>query len=107
MCGASRDAGSNLPGRESPPLKDPSQFRLVGKEGAVKKLDVPAKTNGAAQFTIDIREPDRLTVVVARPTRFNAKIASVDDIDARKSPGVIDVNPCPSGVAVCAPGCCP
>jgi isoquinoline 1-oxidoreductase subunit beta len=105
--GAFTEAASKLPVPENPPLKDPSQFRLIGKEGAVKKLDVPAKTNGAAQFTIDIREPDMLTVVVARPTRFNAKIASVDDIDARKIPGVIDVKTLPSGVAVYATGMWP
>src|SRR5260221_113998 len=105
--GAFTEAASKLPVPENPPLKDPSQFRLIGKEGAVKKLDVPAKTNGAAQFAIDTREPDMLTVVVARPTRFNAKIASVDDMDARTIPGVMDVKTLPSGVAVYATGMWP
>jgi isoquinoline 1-oxidoreductase beta subunit len=49
------------------PLKDPSAFRLIGREGAVRRLDSAIKANGSAQFTIDIREPGMLTVLVARP----------------------------------------
>ena len=101
------EAASKLPVPDSAPLKDPSQFKLIGREGAVKKLDVPAKTTGAAQFTIDIREPDMLTVVIAHPTRFNAKAASVDDSEARRIPGVVDVKTLPSGVAVYANGMWP
>src|SRR5262245_42096156 len=63
-------------------LKDPSKFRLIGREGAVKKLDAPAKSNGTAQFTIDIREPGMLTVVIAHPPHFGSKVASVDDTQA-------------------------
>ena len=61
--------------RRMSPLKDPADFKLIGRDGAVNKLDTPAKTNGTAQFTIDIREPDMLTVVVAHPRRFGAKVA--------------------------------
>ncbi len=96
------EAASKLPVPENVALKDASQFRLIGKEGTVKKLDVPAKTNGTAQFAIDIREPDMLTVVVARPTRFNAKAVSVDDSETRKIAGVVDVKMLPAGIAVYA-----
>jgi isoquinoline 1-oxidoreductase subunit beta len=96
------EAAAKLPVPENPPLKDPSKFRLIGREGAIKKLDVPAKTNGTAQFTIDIREPGMLTVVVAHPPRFGGKVASVDADQARAVPGVVDVKQIPSGVAVYA-----
>ena len=89
------------------PLKDPAQFRLIGREGAVKKLDSAAKTNGTAQFTIDIREPGMLTVVVARPPRFGGKVARFDAGEARAVPGVVDVKEIPSGVAVYADGMWP
>jgi isoquinoline 1-oxidoreductase beta subunit len=95
-------AAAKLPVPQDPPLKDPSEFRLIGREGAVKKLDVPAKTNGTAQFTIDIREPGMLTVVVARSPRFGSTVASVDATQARAVPGVVDVKQVPSGVAVYA-----
>jgi isoquinoline 1-oxidoreductase beta subunit len=96
------EAAAKLPVPEVPPFKDPSKFRLIGREGAVKKLDAPAKSNGTAQFTIDIREPGMLTVVVAHPPRFGSKVASVDATKARAVPGVGDVKQIPSGVAVYA-----
>ncbi|MBT2300457.1 xanthine dehydrogenase family protein molybdopterin-binding subunit [Variovorax paradoxus] len=83
-------------------LKDPSEFRLIGREGAVRKLDVPAKTNGTAQFTIDIHEPNMLTVVVAHPPLFGAKVASFDAIEALAVKGVVEVKQVPTGVAVYA-----
>ena len=82
-------------------LKDPSEFRLIGREGAVRKLDVPAKTNGKAQFTIDIHEPRMLTVVVAHPPLFGAKVASFDAIEALAIKG-LEVKQVPTGVAVYA-----
>ena len=100
--GQSAEAVAKLPVPGDPPLKDPSKFRLIGREGAVKKLDVPAKTNGTAQFTIDIREPGMLTVVVFHPPRFGSKVASVDAAQARAVPGVVDVKQIRSGVAVYA-----
>jgi len=83
-------------------LKDPFEFRLIGREGAVRKLDVPAKTNGTAQFTIDIHEPGMLTVVVAHPPLFGAKVASFDAIEALAVKGVVEVKQVPTGVAVYA-----
>ena len=101
------EAASKLPVPDNVRLKDPSAFRLIGRDGVVHKLDTPSKTNGTAQFTIDIREPDLLTVVVAHPDRFGAKVAKVDDRDARKVEGVVDVKTLPSGVAVYANGTWP
>jgi len=96
------EAAAKLPVPDNPPLKDPTKFRLIGREGAVKKLDAPGKTNGTALFTIDIREPGMLTVVVARPPRFGGKVASFDAAEARAVPGVVEVKQVPSGVAVYA-----
>ncbi|MGE3987870.1 molybdopterin cofactor-binding domain-containing protein [Pseudorhodoplanes sp.] len=101
------DAAAKLPAPENVRLKDPANFKLIGKDGGLHRLDTVAKTNGTAQFTIDIREPDLLTVVVAHPDRFGAKVAKVDDTEARKVPGVVDVKVLPSGVAVYANGTWP
>ena len=98
------EAAARLPLPADAPLKDPSTFRLIGREGAVKKLDSAAKANGSAQFTIDIREPGMLTVLVARPPRFGGKVASFDATEARRVKGVVDVKQLPSGVAVYAEG---
>src|SRR6266850_15870 len=97
-------AAAALPVPNDPPLKPPSAFRLIGREGAIHRLDSAIKTNGTAQFTLDIREPGLLTVLVARPPRFGGKLASFDDAAARAVPGVVDVKPVASGVAIYATG---
>ncbi len=48
-------AAAKLPAPEKPTLKDPSQFRIVGK--ATTRLDTPAKVNGTARFGIDVKLP--------------------------------------------------
>jgi isoquinoline 1-oxidoreductase beta subunit len=102
------EAAAKLPVPDKVPLKNPSAFRLIGRDdGSVKKLDSPAKSNGTAQFTIDIREPDMLTVMVARPPRFGGKVASFDAKEALAQPGVVDVKQISSGVAVYAQGTYP
>jgi isoquinoline 1-oxidoreductase beta subunit len=101
------EAAATLPLPGDVPLKEPTSFRLVGREGAVKKLDVPEKTNGKAQFTIDNYEPGMLTVVVARPPRFGSKVAGFDAAAARSIPGVVDVKQLPTGIAIYAEGMWP
>jgi isoquinoline 1-oxidoreductase beta subunit len=83
-------------------LKDPKQFKLIGKDFA--RVDSAAKTNGTATFTLDVDRPGALTVVIAHPPRFGATAASVDDSAARKVRGVVDVKTIPQGVAVYANG---
>ena len=99
-------------GKLQPPtsvvLKDPSQFKLIGRDNrVVGKLDSRAKATGTAKFTIDIQTPDMLTVVVARPPLFGAKVRSFDDGAARAIPGVVDVKQISSGVAIYAKGMWP
>jgi len=101
------EAAARQPMPADPPRKQLASFRLIGREGAVKKIDVPEKTNGKAQFTIDIHQPGMLTVVVARPPRFGGKVASFDAADARSIPGVVDVKQLPTGIAVFAEGMWP
>jgi isoquinoline 1-oxidoreductase beta subunit len=98
------DKAMQMPVPADPKLKDPSEFKLIGKDGAVKRLDSVEKCNGSAVFTLDIHEPEMLTVLVARSPRFGGKVASFDAAEARKVPGVVDVKQVPTGVAVYAIG---
>jgi isoquinoline 1-oxidoreductase subunit beta len=101
------EAAARLPAPQDVPLKQSASFQLIGREGAVKKLDVPEKTNGKARFAIDNYAPGMLTVVVARPPRFGSKVASFDATTARSIPGVVDVKQLPTGIAVYAEGMWP
>lgn len=85
-------------------LKEPSQFKLIGKEGAVKRLDSFDKSHGLAVYTLDINEPQMLTVVVARSPRFGGTVASFDATAAKAVAGVVDVKQIPTGIAVYAKG---
>ena len=100
-------AAAKLPVPKDAPLKAPTDFTFIGKEGAVKRLDVPDKTTGKTQYTIDVREDGLLTAVIAHPPRFGGKVASFDASAALKVKGVVAVKEVPSGVAVYATGMWP
>ena len=84
----------------NPPLKDPAQFRLIGKP--VKRLDTPPKVDGSAQFGIDVRLPGMVYAVVARCPVFGGKVKSFDAARAKAVPGVTSVVQVSNGVAVVA-----
>jgi len=102
--GAFAEKAMQQPVPADPKLKDPSAFKLIGREGAVKRLDSAIKSNGSAEFTLDIKDPDTLTALVARSPRFGGTVASFDASAALAVPGVVDVKRVPSGVAVYAKG---
>ena len=82
--------------------KTPDKWIYIGK--TFPKVDTKPKTNGQAEFTLDVKLPDMLTCVIARPERFGAKVKSFDAADALKVKGVVEAFAVPSGVAVLAKG---
>jgi isoquinoline 1-oxidoreductase beta subunit len=102
--GAFAEKAMQQPVPADPKLKDPSAFKLIGREGAVKRLDSAIKSDGSAEFTLDIKDPDTLTALVARSPRFGGTVASFDASAALAVPGVVDVKRVPTGVAVYAKG---
>lgn len=79
-------AGLSVPAASPKPR---ASWRLVGTEPP--RLDIPAKTNGTAVFGIDVTVPGALQATVLHSPVFGATLVSVDDAEARKMPGVIDV----------------
>lgn len=71
------------------PLKANADFRYIGK--SVKRVDFEAKITGQAVFGYDARAENMAYGAVARPPRFGATVASVDDSAARGMDGVLDV----------------
>ena len=69
-----------------PPLRDPSQWRYLGKSMA--RIDIPAKVNGSAEFAIDVKQPDMLHATVKMSPRFGAEIKSSDISKAEVMTGV-------------------
>lgn len=93
-------AAGKLPLPQTVKLKDPSQFKLIGREQKLPRLDSHSKSTGTQQFAIDVMLPDMMTAVVLRPPRFGAKVQSIDSAAAKAVPGVVDVVEIPRGVAV-------
>jgi isoquinoline 1-oxidoreductase subunit beta len=83
-----------LPDAKTVPLKDESEFRLLGHP--VPRVDVPTKVNGSAQFGLDVRVPEMLFAVVARCPTFGGKPAHFDPAPAKAVPRVVDVFEIPS-----------
>lgn len=100
--GAVADAANRFPLPVNVPLKQPAEFKIIGKP--TRRLDTPAKTNGTAQFGLDVRLPGMLTVLVARSPVFGGKVQRFDATEALKVPGVEGVYQVPTGVAVAANG---
>lgn len=86
---------------ESPVLKDPKNFTLIGSS-RVRRKDSLVKSTGAARFTQDVQEPNLLVAMVAHAPLFGAKVKSFDATAAKKVPGVVEVYQIPTGVAVVA-----
>ncbi len=82
-------------------LKDPSQFKLIGRD-RLPRLDSPAKSTGEQPYAMDVVLPGMMTAVVARPPRFGATLVRFDATAAKRIKGVVDVVAIPRGVAVVA-----
>jgi isoquinoline 1-oxidoreductase beta subunit len=91
-------AASGLPVPQNVPLKDPKDFKLIGTP--VKRLDSPEKVDGTAMFGLDVRVPDMVYAAIANCPVFGGTLASVDDTNAKKIPGVRQVVKIDNAVAV-------
>lgn len=80
------EAASKLTPINDPPLKEPQQFTLIGKEVSAKNL--PLIVTGKAEYGIDTRLPGMLYATVERSPVVNGRIARVDDRAARSTKGV-------------------
>ncbi len=87
------EAASRLPApkAESIPLKQPADFRFIGK--SMPRVDVPNKVDGSGVFGIDVRVPGMLFAVIARCPHFGGNMQSFDATAAKAVPGVHAVFP--------------
>jgi isoquinoline 1-oxidoreductase beta subunit len=87
--GVLADAAAKLLPPANPQVKDPKDFKLIGKP--LKRLDTPNKVNGNALYGIDMRpEGVKFATLAASPV-FGGKVAHVDDGNAKTIPGVRQV----------------
>ena len=100
--GSLADAAAKIEAPKDVPLKDPKDFKLIGKP--TRRLDTPAKVNGSAQFGLDVQIPGMLIALIARPPVFGGKVVSFKSDKTKAVSGVKNVLQVPTGVAVIANG---
>ena len=99
--GSLAEAASKLPVPQyEVALKDPSQFKLVGK--SQKRMDTPAKVSGKTIFGIDMKVPGMLYATLLRCPVFGGKVKSFDAAKTKAVPGVKQVVQISNGIAVLA-----
>jgi isoquinoline 1-oxidoreductase beta subunit len=98
------DRAARQPVPEKVRLKNPSEFRLIGKR--VPRLDSAAKCDGSQKFGLDLDLPGMKIALVAHPPVFGGRVKSFDDKEARRLEGVKEIFEIPlakgTGLAVVA-----
>ncbi len=84
------DASAITPPK-NPPLKNPADFKIIGKP--IPRQDIPQKTNGQAQYGLDISVPGMLYASIERSPVFLGKVMGFNDSEVLKIPGVRHVIP--------------
>ncbi|MFZ9661510.1 MAG: molybdopterin cofactor-binding domain-containing protein, partial [Chitinophagaceae bacterium] len=90
--GALASAAAKMPVPEKPALKDPKDFKILGK--STPRPDIPLKVNGTAIYGIDYTVDNMVFAAVEHGPVFGAKLLSIDDAETKKIPGVIAVEKC-------------
>ena len=98
--GALAEKASKLPVPTTVSLKDPKDFRIIGKK--MPRLDTGDKVDGKAVFGLDVRVPGMLYATLVRCPVFGGKAVSFDASKAKAIQGVRDVVQVRDGIAVVA-----
>ena len=95
------EAAAKLTPPEKPALKDPKDWKLIGK--SVKRLDTMDKLNGAHVYGADLKLPGMLNAAIKDCPVFGGKVKSYEAAKVASMPGVKQVVPVgDSAVAVVA-----
>jgi nicotinate dehydrogenase subunit B len=82
------------------PLKEPSQYTIVGKP--IPRLDIPDKITGRFTYVHDFKRSGMVHARVVRPPAMKAQLQSWSDADCKKIPGYVGTVRQGSFVAVVA-----
>ncbi len=82
-------------------LKDPKDFRLIGNQ-RVPRSDIPAKTDGSAMYSIDVRLPGMAYGMISHSPVNGAKPSLKNAASIRSMKGVLGVVELDQGVGVIA-----
>ena len=84
---------------EAPSLKDPSEFMLIGNPNTNRPDSAP-KTDGTAQYAMDVHLDGQVVAVMLRSPRFGGTLVSFDDSGAKEVTGFLHAKASPLGNGV-------
>ena len=93
------DAAASQKGEVQPTLKNPDQFKIMGKH--VERFDIPAKVDGTAVFGVDVELPNMKYACVKCAPVFGSTV-KIFSKDAEKMDGVIKIVNLVTGIGVIA-----
>ena len=93
------EEANKLPIPENPVLKDPSEFKIIGKPLA--RLDMPDHVEGKTIFGTDVVVPDMLYAAVRQSPVFGGEVSNFDSLtlEGTNAEAIVDIS---GGVAVIA-----
>lgn len=94
------DAAASLTPNEELPLKDRSEFKLLGQ--TVRRKDTAAKVDGSAVYGADTALPGKLYAALRTSPVYGGEIISDDREDVLNRSGVVAVTEVDGGLAVIA-----
>ena len=80
------EAASKLPVPDKPALKDPKDWKVIGK--SMKRLDMADKVNGKQVYGADLKLPGMLNATIKECPVFGGKVKSFDAAKVANMPGV-------------------
>jgi isoquinoline 1-oxidoreductase beta subunit len=89
---------AELPKVEVAELKQPSQYRIVGK--SMPRFDIPSKTDGSATYGMDVQVPGMVYATLLRSPVEGGAPDAVDAVALLKIPGVLHTIKLKDAVAV-------
>lgn len=94
------EAPAKAPDIKPEQLKQPKDFRLIGKD--VMRVELPGKVNGTAQYSIDVQVPGMIYGAIVRSPVEGGTPDKFDEAKVKAIPGVISTVRLPYGVGVLA-----
>jgi isoquinoline 1-oxidoreductase beta subunit len=90
------DAAAAQPVPLEPRLKDPADFRLLGRP--MPRVDGPDIVTGRARYGLDVRVPNMVYASIERAPVLGGRLVRFDGSRAVRRPGVLHVMPVTSGI---------
>lgn len=91
---------ATMPTIDKSALKKMADYRILGKN--TPRFDIPAKSNGSAQYAIDVQIPGMVYATVLRTPVEGGSPQHIDDAATLAVPGVLKVVPLKNSVGVVA-----